>query len=202
MQWPPRPNDGAAALDRERFRNSSRSPAAGVDACRAFESLGFDVRLAVRPLLVSSSASRAKARRGGEGCRGTAWPFHVERRSAVVGPRRCCPRGVLLWHVASGPTAQGTAEKGSRDALLCVPTQGHTRERPLRGLSRSARDLERPGRTPHSRCRRSCYSCLRLERSRCRISARPYCPSKCAASLSARYTDRCCPPVQPIATVR
>src|SRR5262245_8976253 len=43
----------------------------------------------------------------------------------------------------------------------------------------------------------------RLSRARCRTTtSSPGLPRKCLASCSAKYTDRCCPPVQPNETIR
>ena len=43
----------------------------------------------------------------------------------------------------------------------------------------------------------------RLSKARCRTTtSSPGLPRKCLASCSAKYTDRCCPPVQPNETIR
>src|ERR1017187_3591381 len=47
------------------------------------------------------------------------------------------------------------------------------------------------------------FSSSSLSNSRCRnTTSIPFLPRKCFASCSARYTERCCPPVQPNDTIR
>jgi len=80
MQWPPRPNDGAAALDREWCGRPVTAPKAARAASDGFAFQAFAV--------VQLDGVARKHAEAAAAAQGTAWPFHVERRGAVVGPRR------------------------------------------------------------------------------------------------------------------
>ena len=172
---------------------------------------------AIRSRRASSSAARSRCgccRRATRDGRGVAGEAAGARRlggpllpAGVRQPRCACCRPCRRACARACATAGRSCMCSRTRTCICIRCRSMCRAR-RRCRARARGSRRRSGRRWD--CRRRCASCWRAalscrraqapSSSRCRLSAAQRAP-KPRASCSTRNTERCWPPVQPIATV-